>query len=87
MNFTNRHDNDLTKSWYCTSKNGARVVGTCAHVTSVLWFLGYARENPEELKPASSDSYSQFCFDSEKNLIDDPTNISDDEVMFEDFCI
>ncbi|CAF0897962.1 unnamed protein product [Brachionus calyciflorus] len=67
------------KGWYCTCKNRARVVGTCAHVTSVIWFLGYARENPEVLKPTSSDTYSQFCFDSAKYLPDDPTNISDDE--------
>lgn len=30
-------------SYYCTCKAGARTLGTCAHVASVLWFLGYAR--------------------------------------------
>ena len=29
--------------WYCTCKVGARVVGCCAHVASVLWYLGYHR--------------------------------------------
>lgn len=29
--------------YYCTCKSGARTVGTCAHVASVLWFLGYSR--------------------------------------------
>lgn len=29
--------------WYCQCRAGTRVVGTCAHVASVLWYLGYAR--------------------------------------------
>ena len=29
--------------WYCTCKVVARVVGCCAHVASVLWYLGYHR--------------------------------------------
>lgn len=29
--------------YYCTCKSGARTLGTCAHVASILWFLGYAR--------------------------------------------
>ena len=30
-------------SWYCRCKTGARVVGVCAHIAAVLWYLGYAR--------------------------------------------
>lgn len=26
-----------------TCKSGARILGTCAHVTTILWFLGCAR--------------------------------------------
>lgn len=26
-----------------SSKTGARVVGVCAHIATVLWYLGYAR--------------------------------------------
>lgn len=33
----------VIKGWYCQCKAGARVVGACAHVSSVLWYLGYAR--------------------------------------------
>lgn len=29
--------------YYCTCRSGARTLGTCAHVASVIWFLGYAR--------------------------------------------
>lgn len=35
--------------WYCQCKAGARTVGCCAHVASVLWYLGYLRHS-EELK-------------------------------------
>lgn len=29
--------------YYCTCKSGARTLGCCAHITSILWYLGYAR--------------------------------------------
>ncbi|GLV33519.1 hypothetical protein CBL_20249 [Carabus blaptoides fortunei] len=29
--------------YYCTCQSGARTVGTCAHIASIVWFLGYAR--------------------------------------------
>ena len=29
--------------WFCQCKNGARTLGCCAHVASVLWFMGFAR--------------------------------------------
>lgn len=36
------------QGYYCTCISGARTLGTCAHVTSVLWYLGYAlnEDNP-----------------------------------------
>lgn len=30
-------------SWYSKCRSGARVVGACAHITSVIWYLAYAR--------------------------------------------
>ncbi|XP_053388533.1 uncharacterized protein LOC128551660 [Mercenaria mercenaria] len=30
-------------SWYCKCKAGARAVGSCAHVASVVWYLGTSR--------------------------------------------
>lgn len=38
-----QYDNVEILAYYCTCKSGARTVGTCAHVASVAWFLGYAR--------------------------------------------
>lgn len=33
--------------YYCTCQVGSRTLGSCAHVASVLWYLGYARHRPE----------------------------------------
>ncbi|XP_033732853.1 uncharacterized protein LOC117322192 [Pecten maximus] len=33
----------VINGWYCQCKAGARVVGTCAHVAAVIWYIGYAR--------------------------------------------
>jgi len=37
------YDEAYVTSWYCKCHAGARVLGTCAHVSSVIWFLGFAR--------------------------------------------
>src|SRR5271156_3259486 len=42
------------KSWYCQCRSGARVVGCCAHVACILWYLGFARHQPEIRYPAAN---------------------------------
>ncbi|WAR19621.1 hypothetical protein MAR_001459 [Mya arenaria] len=37
------HDHRNVTAWYCLCKVGARVVGTCSHVASVIWYLGVGR--------------------------------------------
>lgn len=39
----NDDGSDSITGWYCNCPSGARNVGACAHVTSTLWYLGYAR--------------------------------------------
>ena len=41
--------NDCVSGWYCTCKVGSRVVGCCAHVASVMWYLGYQRWQDQPL--------------------------------------
>ena len=38
-------DGEKISGWYCTCKVGARVVGCCAHVASIIWYLGYGRNH------------------------------------------
>eukprot|EP00732_Lithocolla_globosa_P001045 Lithocolla_globosa_v1_NODE_456_length_3997_cov_19.695840.p1 type:complete len:543 gc:universal NODE_456_length_3997_cov_19.695840:1883-255(-) len=33
------------EGWYCQCQAGNRTVGCCAHVATVVWYLGYARHN------------------------------------------
>lgn len=40
--------------YYCTCKMGARTLGTCAHIASALWFLGYARHQPFVKYPSTA---------------------------------
>ncbi|GFT60582.1 hypothetical protein TNCV_1966651 [Trichonephila clavipes] len=39
--------------WHCQSKVGARVIGYCAYVASILLFLGYGRQNHTQTKTPS----------------------------------
>ncbi|GFU21941.1 uncharacterized protein TNCV_3284091 [Trichonephila clavipes] len=38
---------------YCQCKVGARLVGCCAHVASVFWYLRYWRHNHTQTKTPS----------------------------------
>jgi len=44
------------KGWFCTCSAGARNVGCCAHVTSLIWHLGVYRGeiNPDDHQLAAS---------------------------------
>ena len=33
------------QAWYCVCRAGARVVGMCAHVAAILWYIGNARHS------------------------------------------
>jgi len=41
------------QGYFSSCKSGARTVGTCAHIPSVLWFLGYARHRENTRYPST----------------------------------
>lgn len=41
-NNNTNNDNDIVQH-YCTCLTGRRTMGTCAHIISIIWYLGYAR--------------------------------------------
>ncbi|CAF1636692.1 unnamed protein product [Adineta ricciae] len=36
---------DPIRAWYCTYSAGARTIGCCSHIASIIWYLSYARHN------------------------------------------
>ncbi|EZA50292.1 hypothetical protein X777_11303 [Ooceraea biroi] len=54
----NNIDYDYILGYYCTCQSGARIVGCCVHVASVIWFLGYGRHQPNIRYPNASLLYS-----------------------------
>ena len=48
--------------WYCQCKVGARVVGCCAHVAAVLWYLGY--NSYIEREKSQTVTYSDYILDA-----------------------
>lgn len=49
--------------WYCQCKTGVRTVGCCAHIASVLWYLGYFRNSGEVISRLSS-QYTDYVDDA-----------------------
>lgn len=60
--------------YYCTCPSGARTLGTCAHVASLFWFLGYARH--EEYVHFPPTTLMAAVLDSANRPIPQPLNIS-----------
>ena len=44
---------DAVSGYCCSCPNGLRTVGCCAHVATVLWFLGFGRHQSEIPIPAA----------------------------------
>lgn len=36
-------NDELTLGYYCIYKAGGKTLGTCTHVATIFWFMGYAR--------------------------------------------
>lgn len=49
--------------WYCLCKSGARTVGCCAHVASVLWYLGFYRHGEKNQRRCHN--YQNFISDAQ----------------------
>lgn len=64
------------KEWYCDCKAGSRIFGMCAHITSLIWYLGIGRITPNILVPRRSDLYLKLCKDTAK---DDEVNDDHEE--------
>ena len=48
--FAGNEPNEPILRHYCTCKTGARTLGSRAHIASILWYLGYARHQPQRIK-------------------------------------
>ncbi|XP_072152263.1 uncharacterized protein [Bemisia tabaci] len=56
---------------YCTCKNGARTIGTCAHIIAIIWYLGYGRYQQNFKGPSD---FLNRCFPLGK-----PSSVETDE--------
>ena len=54
-------------NWVCTCRTGRRIFGMCAHITSVLWFFGIARNRPNCMNIRRCDLFSAICKFSNKD--------------------
>jgi hypothetical protein len=66
--------------WYCTCKIGARTVGCCAYVASVVWYLGYQRYS--EMKSTQSSNFLSVFTDASDLPVTDSE--SDDDSVVEE---
>lgn len=39
-------------NYYCSCISGKRTLGCCAHIMTIVWYLGYARHQPNIRLPA-----------------------------------
>jgi len=57
------------RGWYCRCKQGARTLGCCAHIASIIWYLGYARHE-QNMRYPSNDLLRQIQDAGNRDLPD-----------------
>ena len=82
-----RYSTQEVLGWYCTCPAGARVVGSCAHCASIMWYLAFARHNKEQLTQESSSFLNSLTdaaeySDISDNEDDDGTDSDDENTLF-----
>ena len=53
---------DPIVGWFCECKAGSHTVGCCAHVTTIIWYLG--KEKHSQSKPKSDTFSTQVIKDA-----------------------
>ena len=43
IEFDNNDEDEPIEDHFCQCKNGKRKIGCCAHMATILWYVGYAR--------------------------------------------
>ena len=64
--------------WFCTCKSGARVVGCCAHITSVLWYLGFEQHQTATQIPKAHIKHMDSLKDAAAEVWESISNSSDE---------
>ncbi|CAC5393858.1 unnamed protein product [Mytilus coruscus] len=62
-----QYDEVTVLGWLCKCRAGARIVGMCAHVSAVIWYLGYARFL--NIPYCSGDDWTKYLTDA-RNMPD-----------------
>ena len=75
-----QYNNKNISGWYCTCSNGSRVLGCCAYVVSIIYYLSFARHNRELLQQRVS-NYINSITDAQdySELSDTDSESSDDD--------
>ncbi|CAF0884185.1 unnamed protein product [Brachionus calyciflorus] len=74
------NDNSIDE-WYCTCRNGARTVGCCSHISSLIYYLSIGRYS-QNLKIPGKDLekiFSTPCTLESSDISEDEVNILNDK--------
>jgi hypothetical protein len=65
----NNNEISSIEGWYCTCKNGARTVGCCSHVSSIIYYC--SRLNKYDIKHPANDILKIFPYRKKYETSDD----------------
>ncbi|CAC5400666.1 unnamed protein product [Mytilus coruscus] len=77
-----QYDEVTVLGWFCKCHAGARIVGMCAHVSAVIWYLGYAR--CLNIPYCSGDDWTKYLTDARSKPDPEIIDESDDSDCIEE---
>ena len=81
IQFDTEDEDDPIKFWYCQCKSGARLVGSCAPVASLLRYIGIHRHSKTPLNPQIMLENVIDCNMSSDTCTDDEFSSSESSCM------
>ena len=59
-----RFNSKEVEAYYCDCRSGARTIGTCAHVASIIWYLSIGKYDKNFKDKMYSTEFYSYCKDS-----------------------
>ena len=64
-----RFTTSAVTSWYCQCKSGARTLGCCAHICSVIWYLGFYRHQCNKIEKERYNQVSTMLDNTRRTMM------------------
>ena len=76
------YNSETALEWICQCSNGNQTIGCCSHITSLPWYLGYARHLQSAITQHSTSYIDSFIDAKSISFSSREDSDSDNEILY-----